>query len=662
MNALDIAARGLAGRALQAGTALASTAGAAGIGTADGATVQEIVDETRDGSANLRARTASTAAATEALSAQFAALTGYAGDTHTVETAPYLLRDHLVIQGNGAELRNVNTTPLEIDDIVSVALPLGSSHVYATDDLTYYPVLSTSGLELTVAEGTGANFSAGDLVVVHGATKYVGGGDYEIYRNYARARVVSATATTITLDRMLTAELQADAPVIANSGEGMDAGIPGPPRYYLLFAPHISNITLASDMGSAWKWGGVIDGTFRDIRLTGRNGIVFNAMQDCLFDNIRFLARRKICELAEGSCGTTIRKLHGSLTDAGTDRPGFFIGIHENSAECVIEDINVSSGPNTTIPATGSAVQLGSGRSNVIRKGVLRFPNHTGAGLSIQSNSTPGSPVVDCGYEMLDVYLPNGSVFLSIGDAGAGVIRPFARDIKFFGSVSSRAVNVVGNGGTLDNVWCEDGGVLFTGTTTNWTIRNCFFPDGFENLTRDRLATNRIYNNESDASRRIAAAAIVSAAQATVSSTTANNPVHTLTIAPGDLKTLDEVHFKLAGAVGNESNVHHVRVTCRIDGSIAVEIAHMTTATPQADWIVEGTVEVQANSIVHATTKVLVGSATTGTTTRTTGGNLDTNGLVLVVEMWTETSGSVTQQLAKLAGQKAGMRNVPVFA
>ena len=115
MNAVDGIARGLAKRALDAETASA------------------------EGAVSISARTAPTAAALEALSSEFAELTGFAGASHTVETAPYLTRDRLVIRGNGAELRNVNPTPLSLNDpaaAAQVALPLGTSTVWCTDALT----------------------------------------------------------------------------------------------------------------------------------------------------------------------------------------------------------------------------------------------------------------------------------------------------------------------------------------------------------------------------------------------------------------------------------------------------------------------------------------------------------------------------------------------
>ena len=98
-----------------------------------------------------------------------------------------------------------------------------------------------------------------------------------------------------------------------------------------------------------------------------------------------------------------------------------------------------------------------------------------------------------------------------------------------------------------------------------------------------------------------------------------------------------------------------------IDGANPVEVAHMTVAETGASFAVEGTIEVQNNTVVHATMRSSANTASTVRDTRITGGNLAANGLVLVVEIWTDTSGLIGIQLVKIAGQKAGMRNVPVF-
>ena len=157
--------------------------------------------------------------------------------------------------------------------------------------------------------------------------------------------------------------------------------------------------------------------------------------------------------------------------------------------------------------------------------------------------------------------------------------------------------------------------------------------------------------------------AIVNAEQKTIASTAANTVAYSMAIAPGDLEFLDEVHFRLTGTTGGGgTNTRHVRVTCQIDGATAVEIAHMTTTGNADSWAVEGTIEVQANTVVHAAAKTFAGSVATVWDTRISVGDLDLNGLVLAVEIWTDVSGLIATQLVKMAGQKAGMRNVPASA
>ena len=84
-------------------------------------------------------------------------------------------------------------------------------------------------------------------------------------------------------------------------------------------------------------------------------------------------------------------------------------------------------------------------------------------------------------------------------------------------------------------------------------------------------------------------------------------------------------------------------------------------ADPAENLAVEGTIEAQNNAVVHATMRSSANTESTIRDTRIAGGNLAANGLVLVVEIWSDTSGSIGTQLVKIAGQKAGMRNVPVF-
>jgi hypothetical protein len=356
----------------------------------------------------------------------------------------------------------------------------------------------------------------------------------------------------------------------------------------------------------------------------------------------------------------------GSLEDASTkfgggdDTAGFFLSIGENSAECVFEDFRINSGPNNA--TSGSACILASGRRNAVRNSTLVFPAHTGDGLAIRSNATDGNPSVDCGYDNVEVQLPVGRRFFTAADSGAGVTRAYFRNLRCFGAVTSRAGDVQGDQGVVENVWCESGGFRLFDPCTNWRIENNYFPDGFESLSRAALNANIIRNNESDASRRIAAAAIVNTAQNTVTTTTANAVEYSMAIAPGDLASLDEVHVRLAGtAGGGGANVRHVRVTCSIDGTTEVEVAHLTTTLNGDSWAVEGTMEVQSNSVIHASFRQHTEGGGATLDSRLTKGDLAGEGLTLTVQIWTENSGSILVQLVKIAGQKAGMHNVPVF-
>ena len=450
MSALDIGARGVALGARKA------------------------FERTDEGNASLAWRSEPSAAALEALASQYSLLTGEAGATYTVDTGPYIMRDRLVIRGNGAELRNVNPTPLDVDHNVSAGLNLGTSSVWATPFLTYYPVLSTSGSSLTLSAGAGENFAPGDLVVLHGATTYPGPeNEYDVFRNYIRARVVRVTGDEVELDRSLPRELVDDGPVVANTAEDMVSYLPGAPQYYLLYAPYISNLTVSSNLGTALQNGGVIDGVFRDLTLHGRNGLALNAMQDCLFENIRFVAWRKICELAEGSYGTIVRNMRGVLTDAGarfggaSDIAPFFIALGESSSECVLDDLAVDSGPNN---ATGAGVIFGSGRNNELRNSRLRFPALTVSAISIQTVATAGHPNADCGFLKLTVTAPVCSQFFVCSDGGAGIVRPYLEGSRFLGAPSLRAATLRGVEGRFCGNFFESGDIQLDNSTVRCRI------------------------------------------------------------------------------------------------------------------------------------------------------------------------------------------------
>ena len=657
MSVLDIGARGLAGQARRA----AARADENGV--------------------SMAMRSEPTAAALVALAEERPLLTGEAGAIYTVEAPPFIMGQRLTIRGNGAELRNVNQTPLDQDHTLSVTLPLGISMVWNTSYLTYFSVEAASGPALTLPAGAGANFAPGDLVVLHGASKYYGpGNEYEVYRNYLRARVVEATPDHVLLDRALPAELLADTPVIGNSAENMPTGLPGASVYYLLYAPHISNLTLSSDLGTPFTYGGVIDGVFRDLTLDGRNGITANAMQDCLFDNVRFRAWRKICELAEGSHGTVVRGLRGALTDASTrwagasDAPPFFIGMSESCAECVFDDLTVDSGPNDT--TGGAAVILGSGRDNEIRNSRFRFPALTRPALSIQSNPTPGHPTVDCGFRHLVVTAPGCSQFFTCNHAGDGLVRPYLESSRFYGSPNLRAATLNGEGGRLIDNFFENGDVgLAGGSTTGWrvegntingamvlsggsnnTIRGNFIRGGFIGLTDEFLKTNTINDNESNTSRRLDAASLISNTQESVTTTAVNDVYASATFAAGDLEPGDKIFISTkanTSAFGTTNRFARVSLT---QAGATTGLGSMFISTPGAPFAIEGMIEVRTDTLLVCDFaidgKVIHNVAPVA--------SVAANGLTLNLEYWvSDPDEQINVRAARIIAVKPGMKHLP---
>jgi len=639
MSALDIGARGLASQARKAAS------------RAD------------EGGVSIALRSEPTAAALVTLAEENAFLTGETGVTYTVDAPLFIKRSRLVIRGNGAELRSVNQTPLDVDHNLSGTLSLGVSLVWNTSYLAYYAIASASGSRLTLSAGAGANFAPGDLVVLHGATKYYGpGNEYEVYRNYLRARVVEVTGDRVTIDRAPPAQLLADSPVIGNSAENMPTSLPGASVYHLLYAPHISHLTISSELGAALHNGGVIDGVFRDLTIEGRNGLVFNAMQDCLFENVRFRAWRKICELAEGSYGTVVRGLRGTLSDASgrfggaSDAAPFFIAMGENCAECVYDGFDVDSGPNDA--TAGIACLLSAGRNNEIRNSRLRFPAHDGYGLGITSRPEEGMGNLDSGYRNVEVYLPSCNVFFAVSDLGGGVERPYLVDCKFFGSVVYRAGEIQGNKGLLRNVWCEDGGLRFNNPCTNWRIEECYFPDGFENLTSALLAANPgIRDNESDASRRLNLAAVTHhSAGETIDTTQPNTAWKTSTFAAGDLAADDRIFvYSEASTAGSGSSSRTGRLSITVNGwEIPIGTVGRTTA---------GAMSIEAELYILGNNKIGYRTNLWGTLVEgeVPVSSLALHALTVSVKYWTgAASDPVLARSCRIIPVKPGMAHLPL--
>lgn len=658
MSALDIGARGIARAA------------------------REAIERMDENGISISKRNDLTATALEELAAENPLLTCAAGEQYTVDAVPYIQRERLIIRGNGAELRNVNATPINVENNLSSALPLGISMVWDTPLLTYFVVEAASGPALTLPAGAGTNFAPGDLVVLHGALTYPGPANaYEVYRNYLRARVVEVSGDTVVIDRALPAQLLADSPVVGNTADAHETGLARNPPYYLLYAPHISHLTLASNLGSTMRFGGVIDGTFRDLTLEGRNAISLNAMQDCLFENIRFRAWRVICELAEGSYGTVVRNMRGTLSDASTrfggapDTAPFFISISENSAECVLDDLAVDSGPNNT--TGGAGVILGVGRNNELRNSRLRFPALTAPALSIQTVVTAGHPNIDCGFRNLTVTAPICSQFFLCADPGGGVIRPYLEDSRFHGMPTVRAATLRGVEGRLRGNFFESGDVHLDNATTGWriehntingamaltggtgnVIRGNFIRDGFSGLNSGYLTSNTVAGNESDASRRLGAAAHLSALNSNVTATTANAAYANATFLGGDLKPGDKIFVRSAANTGSTGSTY--TKTARVSvtsGATTLGAGSRAVTSASTPFDVDAVIEVVTDTFLSYTTRI--GDALASASMIVS--SLDANGLTVNLEFWTSNAAEgIVVRSARIVAVKPGMSHPPI--
>jgi hypothetical protein len=552
VNAVDVTARGLASR------------------------VQTLIDATLEGAVNIGARDVPTAAALEALAAGAGAITGYAGATHTVETAPFLRRDDLVIRGNGATLRNLSASDWNSDSFDGATLPLGTSDLLASYRLTLDAVQSANGNAVTLSPGAASRYSPGDHFYCRGTTEHsyvADGATYHVPRFVRRGVILDVAGDVLILDRALPPDLMADQAKIATVAEGVNSAIAGQPLYYLL-RPHVSALTLVSDNGEAIKMGGIIGGAIRDLHIEAINGMVLGAMERTLVENVTFVAHRKIAEIAEGSNGVMFRNFAGSVV-AGPGGPApVLMQIGENSSDCVMERFDVDGGPD--IGPNRVACLLHSGRRNAMRDMTLDLRNQTGTLTALQSLSTEGNSCDDSGFSDVTVLGTSPLMFFALNDGGAGINRGFWRNVRFFGmptqTVSAGTVRragwLGGNGTVYRNVWCEHGAAEIDPAATDITVRDCYFPDGFVGLTDSLFMANDIHDNDSDANRRLRKAArIVIGNAAQVTSMVPNNPYQAATFAGGDLRTGDRIFvYTEASAGGTGPSNRQARLSLTVNG------------------------------------------------------------------------------------------------
>ena len=633
--------------------------------------------------ANIRTRSASTAAAFKTLSQTYN-LEGYAGDVHVNETVVFLERDNFKLYGNGATIRNTNTTALTVNDTVSYVFFLGTSNYADTHRLTPYAVSSASGPIMTSVGNGSSKFAVGDKVVMLGATRYdaTGAGLYYIYRNYHYSIVIAVTADTITLESAPPRELLADTPTIANATQQSLTSVwPEAPGYHLLYAPMIENVKLKSDVGGLYSGGGVINGVFRDIVAEGRNGWALNAMHNCLVDGLRFTAWRKCLELAEGSHRTVIRNVRGSIQDwaakGDIGASPFFVAMNENCAACTFDDLDLDFGATS---ASGNAVQLGSGRDNEIRNARFRGSAHTGVALAVQARSEPGMSNLRSGYRNVYLDMPTPSSFFSCNDGGAGIDRAYCVDSTFIGTPTVRGSLLAGTNGSYLRNYVQNGNIEFAGTVTGWRIEGNtvdngaltfpttftnnrvvgnYFKNGFNNLTSALLRSNTIADNDSDANRSLNAAAVIDDTPATtaITTTTANTPRWSMVCPAGTLSAGDRILIRArlaaggTGAGGRNVAVGASTPTAGRQGCGSRSV----TAT--------GSMNVECELVVVSNTLIFFRTSIGGTEAGPSSvavDNLTTNALTITVEAWSADGvATVVPYGCRIVPRKPGMREIP---
>lgn len=590
----------------------------------------------------------------------------------SVETAAYPTRTGLSMRD--VTLGTTNATSLSTNDYHNVPLALGFMAGQVTYGATKYTVsaLSDDKRTLTLGAGEGDNFAAGDVAFVFGTTKY-DSGSLRFPRAGVWSRVISKTGNTITIDHGVPIDIEDDDPILViNAGSystsGLVSGDRTPANFHCVQDWTLTNCTIESETSDAWKWGGVLNGKFSDIRINGRHGISLNALQDCTFDRVTARWWRGSLELAQNSRGTTVRNYRGWQEDpstkygGGSDQGTFIWHLGENSRDCLIDGAIDHA---TFCNASANAIILSSGVNNRIVNSTVHLPRYLGSLIGISTNQA-SNPVERCGIE--NSTFVGGASAQYFGILPVSGVQPkqcFVRNCTFKGAVTARAALIQGtDGGEVIGNNFEFGGLLFNGTTEGWRIEDNYIPDGFESLTNAILKKNTIRNNESDASRRIMAAAHVSRTVEEVTTAVANTAYATMTIAPGDLAEFDQVFARIEGygAGDTGSNNRHIRVTLDMwDGSPVELIDLVETAYTGAWWI-----DVKVNVLGNTSLTSFVRAESTAGPKRTYGnlnaGDLATNGLEIVVEIWNNTAPvtTVVTDIA-IAGQKAGFRNVPVF-
>lgn len=422
-----------------------------------------------------------------------------AGRDYTIDTVFVPTVPNLFFDGHGSSITNVNPTPYATNGNITSVMAIGASHPVLTQQLTYYNIVSYDGGVLTMATGKGSFFNVGDMVQIRGATYYLASGLENYYLKFG-SRVKSVVGDVVTLDDALPFEFAADSPEMANVTTSDIEAVADAYNLEHVYMPTIQNLRFYSIAeSSGLLHGGVNKGTFRNLYSDGRVGLSCNAMTMCMFENITFRAWLRGIEFAEGSYGTSIKGVRGSMYESGNGSSTFVVAFGEGSHHCTLEDFYIDCGGANI---SGNSMFFAIGSHNVFRNGTFIAQHAQQSGLAFQNVTTSGNP---CSYnraENIKFFFGTPSYFLRLSDLGSGMQHNTVKSCQFYGTPAVSAVLLGANDTTIEDCHFDNGGFHFqTLAETGNIIRNNYIKNGFANLNLDVLANNTIYGNISDASQ-----------------------------------------------------------------------------------------------------------------------------------------------------------------
>ena len=202
-----------------------------------------------------------------------------------------------------------------------------------------------------------------------------------------------------------------------------------------------------------------------------------------------------------------------------------------------------------------------------------------------------------------------------------------------------------------------NGAMALTGGTGN-VIRGNFIRDGFSGLTSGYLTSNTVAGNESDASRRLGAAAHLSALNSNVTATTANAAYANATFLGGDLKPGDKIFVRSAANTGSTGSTYtkiaRVSVT---SGATTLGAGSRAVTSASTPFDVDAVIEVVTDTFLSYTTRI--GDALASASMIVS--SLDANGLTVNLEFWTSNAAEgIVVRSARIVAVKPGMSHPPI--